>query len=140
MGYDSAIGLFKRVAFAGLGQAKGASMNQFASFVDTVDVVGVHFRRPFEQIVNGLIDGFGGKGCQGIDQIMQIGMGFMASKTLLSAVELELFTELAKHPEELPALSARLGLHPGEEFEVLVEQDRLGASARPATAVRITGR
>jgi ubiquinone/menaquinone biosynthesis C-methylase UbiE len=47
-----------------------------------------------------------------IDQIMQIGMGFMASKTLLSAVELELFTELAKHPEELPALSARLGLHP----------------------------
>ena len=27
-------------------------------------------------------------------QIMQVGMGFWASKTLLSAVELELFTEL----------------------------------------------
>jgi len=30
-----------------------------------------------------------------VDHIMQIGMGFMASKTLLSAVEMELFTELA---------------------------------------------
>jgi hypothetical protein len=42
---------------------------------------------------------------------MQIGCGFFASKTLLSAVELELFTELAKHPETLAELSARLGLH-----------------------------
>jgi hypothetical protein len=46
-----------------------------------------------------------------IDHIMQIGCGFFASKTLLSAVELELFTELAKHPETLAELSARLGLH-----------------------------
>ena len=30
--------------------------------------------------------------------IMQVGMGFFASKTLLSAVELGLFTELAKQP------------------------------------------
>ena len=30
-----------------------------------------------------------------VDHIMRIGMGFMASKTLLSAVEMELFTELA---------------------------------------------
>ncbi len=43
---------------------------------------------------------------------MQVGLGFWASKTLLSAVELELFTELAKHPETLPELSARLALHP----------------------------
>jgi hypothetical protein len=28
------------------------------------------------------------------EQIMQIGMGFWASKTLLSAVEMEVFTEL----------------------------------------------
>jgi hypothetical protein len=42
---------------------------------------------------------------------MQLGMGFWASKTLLSAIELELFTELAKHPEDLKALQARLGLH-----------------------------
>ena len=45
------------------------------------------------------------------DQIMQVGLGFWASKTLLSAVELELFTELAKHPEDAEALRTRLGLH-----------------------------
>ena len=47
-----------------------------------------------------------------LDHIMQVGLGFWASKTLLSAVEMELFTELAKHPEELHALEGRLGLHP----------------------------
>ena len=46
------------------------------------------------------------------DHIMQIGMGFFASKTLLSAVEMQVFTELAKHPEPLAELSGRLGLHP----------------------------
>jgi hypothetical protein len=46
------------------------------------------------------------------DQILQVGTGFWASKILLSAVELELFTELAKQPETLPALTAKLGLHP----------------------------
>lgn len=47
-----------------------------------------------------------------MDHIMQVGLGFWASKTLLSAVEMELFTELAKHPEDLAELSSRLGLHP----------------------------
>lgn len=46
------------------------------------------------------------------DHILQIGTGFWASKTLLSAVELEVFTELARHPENFSELSARLGLHP----------------------------
>ena len=46
------------------------------------------------------------------DHILQIGTGFWASKTLLSAVELQLFTELAKQPRDLADLSARLGLHP----------------------------
>ena len=46
------------------------------------------------------------------DHILQVGMGFWASKALLSAVEMELFTELAKHPEDLEALQARLALHP----------------------------
>jgi hypothetical protein len=46
------------------------------------------------------------------DHILQVGTGFWASKTLLSAVDMEIFTELAKHPEPLPELSARLGLHP----------------------------
>jgi hypothetical protein len=44
--------------------------------------------------------------------IMQIGMGFWASKTLLSAVELELFTELAKGPLTAQGLAKALALHP----------------------------
>ncbi|HXC97240.1 MAG TPA: methyltransferase dimerization domain-containing protein [Edaphobacter sp.] len=47
-----------------------------------------------------------------VGHILQVGLGFWSSKTLLSAVELELFTELAKHPETLAELSARLALHP----------------------------
>jgi len=46
------------------------------------------------------------------EHILQIGFGFWASKTLLSAVEMEVFTELAKHPENLEELTGRLGLHP----------------------------
>jgi len=46
------------------------------------------------------------------DHILQVGLGFWASKTLLSAVEMEVFTELAKHPEDLETLRGRLGLHP----------------------------
>jgi hypothetical protein len=46
------------------------------------------------------------------DHILEIGFGFWASKTLLSAVEMEVFTELAKHPEDLEELTGRLGLHP----------------------------
>jgi hypothetical protein len=46
------------------------------------------------------------------EHILQTGLAFWASKTLLSAVEFELFTELARQPESLESLSARLGLHP----------------------------
>jgi O-methyltransferase domain/Dimerisation domain len=45
------------------------------------------------------------------DHILQVGLGFWAAKTLLSAVEMDLFTELAKHPEDLETLQGRLGLH-----------------------------
>ena len=45
------------------------------------------------------------------DQILQVGLGFWASKTLLSAVEMGVFTELAKQPEDLDTLRGRLGLH-----------------------------
>src|SRR5205823_13412763 len=47
-----------------------------------------------------------------MDHIMQVGLGFWASKTLLSAVEMEVFTELAKRSEDLDGLQARLALHP----------------------------
>jgi hypothetical protein len=43
---------------------------------------------------------------------MQLGLGFWASKTLLSAVELGLFTELAKGAMSAEAIGERLKLHP----------------------------
>lgn len=46
------------------------------------------------------------------DQILQTGMAFWASKILLSAIEMGLFTELAHGPEAFDALRGRLGLHP----------------------------
>jgi hypothetical protein len=45
--------------------------------------------------------------------IMQLGMGFWASKTLLSAVELDLFSNLAANgPADAAELQSRLALHP----------------------------
>src|SRR4051812_15831500 len=44
------------------------------------------------------------------DHILQTGFSFWACKVLLSAVEIEVFTELAKHPLTLPELQGRLGL------------------------------
>ena len=45
------------------------------------------------------------------DAILQLGLGFWGSKTLLSAVELGLFTELAKGALDANTLAERLGLH-----------------------------
>jgi hypothetical protein len=53
------------------------------------------------------------------DHILQIGFGFWASKALLSAVEMELFTELARRPEDAETLRARLGLHPRSSQDFL---------------------
>ncbi len=44
------------------------------------------------------------------EHILQIGFGFWPAKTLLTAVELGVFTELAKGPLALDALARRLGL------------------------------
>ncbi|MGO4127163.1 methyltransferase [Inquilinus sp. YAF38] len=46
------------------------------------------------------------------EHILQLGFGFWASKALLSAVELEVFTVLAGGPLDAEALGVRLGLHP----------------------------
>lgn len=43
--------------------------------------------------------------------IMQIGMGFWASKTLLTAVKLELFTQLSERAQSGAEIKHRLGLH-----------------------------
>jgi hypothetical protein len=44
--------------------------------------------------------------------IMQVGMGFMASKATLSAVELELFTKLGNEGMTGAEIAEQLGLHP----------------------------
>ncbi len=46
------------------------------------------------------------------DRILQTGLAFWGSKALLTAVELELFTDLARHPGDLASVQGRLGLHP----------------------------
>jgi len=46
------------------------------------------------------------------EKILQTGLAFWASKTLLSAVEMGLFTELAHGPQRFEPLRGRMGLHP----------------------------
>src|SRR5213596_2832068 len=46
------------------------------------------------------------------ERIFELGFAYWGSKTLLSAVELGLFTELARGPLDAEALRQRLGLHP----------------------------
>jgi SAM-dependent methyltransferase len=53
------------------------------------------------------------------DRLLQIGMGFWASKTLLSAVELGVFTQLARGPLDAAGLSSTLGLHPRSALDFL---------------------
>lgn len=81
------------------------------------------------------------------DHILQIGFGFWTSKTLLSAVELGVFSQLADSPKSGPELQEALGLHPRATFDFLdtlvalglLEREGSGESARyantPATAV-----
>lgn len=45
------------------------------------------------------------------EKILQTGLAFWPSKILLSAIELGVFTELARGPESLESLTARIGLH-----------------------------
>jgi precorrin-6B methylase 2 len=45
------------------------------------------------------------------EHIMKLGLGFWASKTLLSAVELGVFSALANAPADLATLQTKLGLH-----------------------------
>jgi len=61
---------------------------------------------------------------------MQIGLGFWASKTLLSAVPMSLFTELARGPEDLETLRGRLGLHPRAAHDFLDALVALGLLER----------
>lgn len=82
------------------------------------------------------------------DHILQVGLGFWASKTLLSAIELGVFTELARHPLPLAELQGRLGLNPRSArdfFDALVALgflERTGETYHntPATALYLDKR
>jgi len=66
------------------------------------------------------------------EDIMQFGLAFWASKALLSAVELDLFTELAVRPLDGEMLRQRLGLHrrgARDFFDALVALGLLGRRA-----------
>ena len=51
--------------------------------------------------------------------ILQTGLGFWASKTLLSAVELELFTQLSEKSLTASEIADRLDLHPRSQYDFL---------------------
>jgi SAM-dependent methyltransferase len=63
-------------------------------------------------------------------RIMQLGLGFWGSKTLLSAIELGVFTELADGARDGEALAAALGLHPRGASDFLDALVALGMLAR----------
>src|SRR5689334_13169380 len=70
-------------------------------------------------------------------RILDVGLGFWASKTLLSAVELGVFTRLAKGPATARELGEALRLHPRAWYDFLdalvalrfLERDGDGARA-----------
>ena len=64
------------------------------------------------------------------DAIMQLGVGFWGSKTLLSAIELGLFTELAKGPLDAETIQQRLSLHPRAVLDFLDALVALGMLER----------
>ena len=76
------------------------------------------------------------------DGIMQLGFGFWGSKTLLSAVELGVFTFLADGRKTLAELSAEFGLHPRSAVDFcdalvalgMLDRDDKGYANTPATA------
>lgn len=72
------------------------------------------------------------------DRILRTGFGFFASKTLLSAVELGVFTELADEPGSLEELEDRLDLHPRGSRDFLDALVALGFLEREAGVYRNT--
>jgi len=71
-------------------------------------------------------------------QILQVGMGFWPAKTVLSAVELELFTELSSEAMTGEEIGERVGLHPRGIYDFLdtlvalgfLERDGNGSEGR----------
>jgi hypothetical protein len=72
------------------------------------------------------------------DQIMQLGMGFWGSKTLLSAIELGVFSALASGPASERDLRERLGLHERSSRDFLDALVALGMLERGPDGYRNT--
>jgi O-methyltransferase domain/Dimerisation domain len=72
------------------------------------------------------------------ESILQLGLGFWASKTLLSAIELGLFTELAKGPRTKEDLQTSLGLHGRSAADFLDALVALGMLERKGRKYRNT--
>jgi hypothetical protein len=72
------------------------------------------------------------------DRILQLGLAFWGSKTLLSAIELGLFTELAKGPRDKDALRVYMGLHPRSIGDFLDSLVALGVLDRKGGKYRNT--
>ena len=66
------------------------------------------------------------------ETIIQLGLGFWGAKTLLSAIELDLFTELAKRPLDAEEVRERLKLHPRSVRDFLDALVALGMLERDA--------
>ena len=64
------------------------------------------------------------------EKILQTGLAFWASKSLLSAIEIGLFTELASGPASFDALRTRIGLHPRSAKDFLDTLVALGFLSR----------
>jgi hypothetical protein len=64
------------------------------------------------------------------EKILQTGLAFWPSKTLLSAVEIGVFTELASGPAQFDQLAGRLGLHPRSARDFLDTLVALGFLTR----------
>jgi hypothetical protein len=64
------------------------------------------------------------------EHILQVGMGFFAAKTLLSAVEFDLFTVLGEQALTAEEIGARLGLHPRSRADFLDSLVSMGLLAR----------
>jgi hypothetical protein len=81
------------------------------------------------------------------DAILQLGLAFWGSKTLLSAVELGLFTELATGPRDVEAIASALELHERSARDFLDALVSLGMLEReeglytntPATDIFLDG-
>jgi hypothetical protein len=72
------------------------------------------------------------------DHILQTGMAFWGAKVLLTAVEMELFTDLAKHPGDLGSVQGRMGLHPRSARDFLDALVALGFLLREDGVYRNT--